>query len=178
MVARWADDRFSSRESGRQSRSSVDVSDCTRIGPHCRTVTAQPRFYYRLRFIAWSPDGKWLAVSDGPNSAGIISVVLLSAETGQRIRVTFPPVNFDDFSPAFSPDMTRLIFVRYSNLGASVGDLYMVKLSKDLHPWGGNPSGSRFLVDESLAPYGRETGMQSFLQDMSLLAVWVSGVCA
>ena len=101
------------------------------------TVTAQPRFYYRLRFIAWSPDGKWLAVSDGPNSAGMISVVLLSAETGQRIRVTFPPVNFDDFSPAFSPDMTRLIFVRYSNLGeTSAGDPYMVKLSKDLHPWG------------------------------------------
>ena len=67
----------------------------------------------------------------------MISVVLLSAETGQRIRVTFPPVNFDDFSPGFSPDMTRLIFVRYSNLGASAGDLYMVKLSKDLHPWGG-----------------------------------------
>jgi Tol biopolymer transport system component len=65
-----------------------------------------------------------------------MSLILFSVETGECRRVTFPPAGYDDFSPVFSPDMRRLAFVRYSNFGASAGDLYFLKLSTDLRPLG------------------------------------------
>ena len=100
------------------------------------TITIPPESYFRLRFTAWSPDGKWIALSDGPHFTSVMSLVLLSVETGERRRVTSPPSGYDDFSPAFSPDMSRVAFVRYSSFGASAGDLYFLRLSEDLKPVG------------------------------------------
>jgi WD40-like Beta Propeller Repeat len=100
------------------------------------TVTILPGSYFGFRSIAWSPDGKWLAISDGPKFAGVMSLFVLSMETGERQRVTFPPLDYDDLDPAFSPDMHRLAFVRYSSLGASASDLYSVDLSGALKPKG------------------------------------------
>lgn len=97
-------------------------------------MTVLPEFSFRLRFINWSPDGKWLAVPDGPNSAGVMSLFLLSVETGEKRRLTFPPVDYDDISPAFSPDKRQLTFVRSSSWGASASDLYLLELSADLKP--------------------------------------------
>jgi DNA-binding winged helix-turn-helix (wHTH) protein len=70
-----------------------------------RTVTMPLESYFHLRFMAWSPDGRWIALSNGPHFTGVMSLVLLSVETGECRRVTFPPVDYDDFSPAFSPDI-------------------------------------------------------------------------
>jgi Tol biopolymer transport system component len=100
------------------------------------TVTVLPEFSFHLRFINWSPDGKWLAVSDGPSSAGVMSLFLLSMETGEKRRLTFPSVDYDDFNPAFSPDKSHLAFIRSSGWGASASDLYLLELSADLKPQG------------------------------------------
>src|SRR5207245_2279282 len=74
--------------------------------------------YIHLRFTAWSPDGRWIAVSDGEAAGGLI---LVSEHTGEYRRLTLPPSDYADFSPAFSADMRRLAFVRYS--GSIAGDL-------------------------------------------------------
>jgi Tol biopolymer transport system component len=100
------------------------------------TVAAQPGFYFHMRFIGWSRDGKWLAVSDGPDSARVASLFLLSTETGEKRRLTFPSVDYDDFNPVFSPDMRHLAFVRSSGWGASASEIYLLTLSADLRPKG------------------------------------------
>ncbi|MFL6448786.1 MAG: DPP IV N-terminal domain-containing protein [Bryobacteraceae bacterium] len=82
--------------------------------------------HIHLTFLAWSPDGRWIAVSDGEAMGGL---VLLSVETGEYRRMTFPPSDYTDFSPAFSPNMDRLAFIRFS--GSIAGDLYSLKLSGD-----------------------------------------------
>jgi hypothetical protein len=45
-------------------------------------------------------------------------------------------VDYDDISPAFSPDKSHLAFIRSSNWGASASDLYLLELSADLKPKG------------------------------------------
>ncbi len=100
------------------------------------TVAVPPRSYFHLKFMTWSPDGKWLTLSDSPNAGGLMSLILLSATTGECRRLTFPPAGYDDFSPAFSPDMRRLAFVRYSSIGATAGDLYVLNVSSDLRDFG------------------------------------------
>src|SRR4051794_12075521 len=100
------------------------------------TVTVLPESYFHLRLISWSPDGKWLALSDGPSSGGVMSLFLLSIETGEKRRLTFPSADYDDLDPAFSPDTSHLAFVRYSSWGANASDLYLLELSSDLKPKG------------------------------------------
>jgi Tol biopolymer transport system component len=102
-------------------------------GPERRLAeVAAPSLGYRqMRLLAWSPDGKWLVASDGRHNFGLL---LLSPETGERRSLTLPPAGYDDFDPAFSPDMTRLVFVRHS--GASAGDIYFLELTRELRPAG------------------------------------------
>jgi Tol biopolymer transport system component len=120
--------------------SKAEVSLIPAIGPAPRRILATLSMgldlYYRYRFLSWSPNGKWLAVSDAPDSAGVGSLFLLSTETGAMRKVTFPPSDYDDFDPAFSPDMRHLAFVRYSSYGASASDLYIIGLSGELVPQG------------------------------------------
>ena len=102
-------------------------------GPERRLAeVAAPSLGYRqMRLLTWSPDGKWLVASDARPNFGLF---LLSPETGEKRNLTFPPFGYDDFDPAFSPDMRRLLFVRHS--GASAGDIHLVELTKELRPAG------------------------------------------
>jgi Tol biopolymer transport system component len=77
--------------------------------------------------LAWHPNGKWLAVPDQN------SVSLLSIDTGEKRKLTFPPAASSDDNPAFSPDGQRLAFSR--NL-AMVSEIYLLALSRDLAPKG------------------------------------------
>lgn len=90
--------------------------------------------YTGLSLLAWSPNSKWLVVSDGGASQSPRALYLVSVETGERRRLTVPAPEYDDFEPAFSPDMSRLVFARHSGLRAS--DLHLLSLSKDLYPQG------------------------------------------
>jgi Tol biopolymer transport system component len=76
--------------------------------------------------MAWSPDGRTLAVAEafGPAPAGIR---LLDIESGESRQVTTPPMGYmSDIRPAFSADGTRLAFVRSRAIVAS--DIYVMEL--------------------------------------------------
>jgi len=99
-------------------------------------VTAPRTLYPQSKFIAWSPDGKWLVVSDAPSYGGVMGLFLLSVESGEKRRITLPPNEYDDVDPAFSPDSRHLAFARYTGGGGASSDLYVVNLSPDLQPEG------------------------------------------
>src|SRR5262245_33479082 len=101
----------------------------------------------RLPELAWSPDGRWLAVShreDGDIGEGLF---LVSAQTGEKRRLTRPPTGSDmDFAPAFAPDGRTLLFTRASGAGMAV-ELYILSLSEDFEPVG---EARRLKADERL----------------------------
>jgi Tol biopolymer transport system component len=83
--------------------------------------------------LTWSPDSKWIVVSDTSPDDPRIGLYLVSLETGQRRKLTSGPRGSDG-APAFSPDSRRLAFVRVQALVHR--ELFMVQLSDDLHPIG------------------------------------------
>jgi Tol biopolymer transport system component/DNA-binding winged helix-turn-helix (wHTH) protein len=110
------------------------------------TETEAPHERKADPFLAWSPDNRWLVISetaDAQRSIGSLakpggppaSLFLLSVETGERRRLTSaPPESIFDAGPAFSPDGRALAFIRASAL--SVADLFVIKLTGDLQPSG------------------------------------------
>src|SRR5499433_30191 len=104
-------------------------------------------------WIHWSPDERWLVVSDKTSAEEPFSLFLLSPETGEKRRVTSPPASVvGDCSPAFSPDGQRLAFVRV--ISALVGEIYLVSVN------GGEPKRLTFdgagVSNLAWAPNGRE----------------------
>ena len=69
-----------------------------------------------IRFFGmdWSPDGRWLAVSDRETPDGPPSIYLLSTETGEKRRLTHPlaGTRARDGEPALSPDGTTVAYIR------------------------------------------------------------------
>ena len=84
--------------------------------------------------LSWSPDGKWLAMKDGSSTDGQDSIYLLSVDSGEKRRLTFPPLHQGDGEPAFSPDGHRLAFSRVFTFGVS--EIFVLALSDDLKPIG------------------------------------------
>ncbi|HKQ74832.1 MAG TPA: winged helix-turn-helix domain-containing protein [Blastocatellia bacterium] len=79
-------------------------------------------------WIHWSPDGKWLVLSDKASAEEPFSLFLLSPETGEKRRLTSPPGSvIGDCSPAFSPDGNQVAFVRV--ISAVVGEVYLVSMN-------------------------------------------------
>ena len=62
--------------------------------------------------INWSPDGKWLALTDRPESTAAPRIVMVSVETGETRTLSNPPAGSFDLRPSFSPDGRQLAFVR------------------------------------------------------------------
>jgi len=142
-------------------------------------------------FLAWSPDGKWLAISEKEDTQQLLmnppvpapgdppeSLFLVSVETGQRRRLTTaPPGSIFDAGPAFSADGRSLAFIRASAL--SVADVFLLRLSSDLQV-SGEPSRltfwSRATTSPSWTANGREILVASGRWDASSLwRVDVSG---
>jgi len=96
----------------------------------------------RSRWLCWHPDGRWLAVASDQDVADApAAIYLLSPETGQRRRLTYPPWGFGadarmggDTNPVFSPDGRALIFVRFRRPETS--EIFLVPLTKELVPEG------------------------------------------
>jgi eukaryotic-like serine/threonine-protein kinase len=83
--------------------------------------------------LAWSPDGTSLAIVDRNPPNESFGIFLLSIETGEKKKLTSPPHDADDCSPAFSPDGRALAFGRASG---AVGDLLVQQLSSNFSPLG------------------------------------------
>jgi len=87
---------------------------------------------YNLSFLGhssyFSPDGKYLAISDSSTAVEPLSIFLLSVEMADRRKLTSPPGGaVGDYYPAFSPDGKWLAFVRATSLATT--DLYLLPLS-------------------------------------------------
>ena len=83
--------------------------------------------------LDWSPDGKTLAVVDKASEEAPWSIFLVSVETGEKRRVTTPPVGYTgDLLVAFSPDGRKLAFVR--RVEAGVSDIFLIPVE------GGEPA--------------------------------------
>jgi Tol biopolymer transport system component len=73
--------------------------------------------------LDWSPDGKFLAVSEASPNRPHASLLLLSVETGEKKQITFSKTDSNDMDPAFSPDGLTLVFSRSVGSGF---DIYTV----------------------------------------------------
>jgi Tol biopolymer transport system component len=98
-------------------------------------VTVAPGVDLPGPFLAWSPDGKSLAISGRESATGPYALFLLSIESGEKQQLTSPPVqSLGDSTPAFSPDGHTLAFSRSIDFG--IGDLYLLASSHGSLPAG------------------------------------------
>jgi eukaryotic-like serine/threonine-protein kinase len=96
----------------------------------CLTKIAAQWSSFSCCHMTWSHDSKLLVASDGEP----YGLHLISVDTGDKRRLTSPPANGADGSPAFSPDGHWLAFVRMRDLG--IGDVYRISLTHDYRPAG------------------------------------------
>jgi Tol biopolymer transport system component len=73
--------------------------------------------------LAWSPDNAWLLTTDASGDSQSPSLVLVSAESGKKQRLTHAPIRMVDDDGAFSPDGTMIAFRR--RLGDSCDEVYV-----------------------------------------------------
>ncbi len=68
-------------------------------------------------FLTWSPDGKYLAVTDSPSTnVKTRGITLIDAETGSLRVLTKPPADsIGDFKAVFSNDSKTIVFSRENN---------------------------------------------------------------
>lgn len=76
-------------------------------------------------FLHWSPNGRSLLVEHKDSPQEPFAIFLLSVETGEKQRLTYPPSGvYGDFDAAYSPDGKTIAFRRVS--GWIVVDIYLV----------------------------------------------------
>ena len=73
----------------------------------------------------WSPDSRFLAISQGDQDKTHARIALLSLIDSEIRPVTAPSEQDLDIEPAFSPDGSTVAFVR-SNVGGMVSELFVV----------------------------------------------------
>jgi Tol biopolymer transport system component/predicted Ser/Thr protein kinase len=137
----------------RQSKEGVAIYQVPALGGVERRLYSGSATAFSAAFD-WSPDGKFLAVSQAGQDMNHAKIVLLSLADSQTRPLTAPSEQDVDIEPTFSPDGSTVAFVR-SNIGGMVGELYVV-------PFGGGEA-KRLTFDHqsiwgSLAwtPDGRE----------------------
>jgi Tol biopolymer transport system component/DNA-binding winged helix-turn-helix (wHTH) protein len=76
--------------------------------------------------LAWSRDGSLLAVSGRTSESALVGILLVSATTGQKSRLTTPSAFAMDEYPAFSWSGKEIAFVRADT---TVKDVYVVPVA-------------------------------------------------
>lgn len=77
--------------------------------------------------VSWSANGEWLVESfaPGPDPIRGWQIARISAETGTREPLTLPvPATLGDYSPAVSPDGSRIAFVR--GINGATADIFTI----------------------------------------------------
>ncbi len=93
-------------------------------GPERRLAACGQTIYGDL---TWSPSGDRLAINDRENVGDPFAIFSVSVQNAEKQQLTFPPVGgWGDHDPAFSPDGSRLAFVRSRSEGMQ--DVYVVNL--------------------------------------------------
>ena len=113
-----------------------------------------PDFRLSSHCLSWSPDGKSIAFADRASPLAPASIYLLSVESLERRRLTWPPAGttHGDGAPAFSPAGDTLAFTRRGS--DDTDNIYIVPVS------GGEPT--RLTSDKAIinglawTPDGRE----------------------
>jgi Tol biopolymer transport system component/DNA-binding winged helix-turn-helix (wHTH) protein len=79
-----------------------------------RLTTLFPhRYGLDYRHLDWSPDSHLLAVDDKANESDPLSLYLVHISDGEKLRLTYPNMDIiGDVAPRFSPDGTRVAFIR------------------------------------------------------------------
>jgi len=82
--------------------------------------------------LDWSPNGKYIAVSNGDTPASPKAIQLISIDGREKRAISNPPAMewIYDTTPAFSPDSTQITFVRWNSAASS--DLFVVNLLNGL----------------------------------------------
>ena len=113
----------------RRSETSGGIFLVPPIGGSERKLAESPHFGVgRSSGLSWSPDGKFLAVSDRTSPEEPFALFLVSVESGEKERLTSPPAqSLGDYKPAFSPDGRTLAFVRQS--AVVIGEIYLVQVA-------------------------------------------------
>jgi Tol biopolymer transport system component/DNA-binding winged helix-turn-helix (wHTH) protein len=71
--------------------------------------------------ISWSPDARWIAVSDAVIPDGPCGIYLVSVDSGEKRRLTLPASSReDDAWPAFSADGQSVAFVRRATTATGI----------------------------------------------------------
>ncbi|MGI8961311.1 MAG: protein kinase domain-containing protein [Bryobacteraceae bacterium] len=97
--------------------------------------------------LSWSPDGKFLAVSDESAPGAPLGLYMISVGTGDKRRQTSPPNRYvGDVGPSFSPDGKTLAFARVRSYGNDA--LYLLRTSDT-----GEPRGETVEADPGSAVY-------------------------
>ncbi len=83
--------------------------------------------------LSWSADNQSLLVADQESFSGPTAIFRLSVETGEKRRVTSPPMGIPgDQNPASSPDGSGIAFTR-CNAGDTC-DLFLAEVTRDGSP--------------------------------------------
>jgi Tol biopolymer transport system component/DNA-binding winged helix-turn-helix (wHTH) protein len=94
-------------------------------GPARKVYTPKGTIEWDRGTLSWSPDGKRLLFPDGKSASTPSSIYSLSLDSLQAVPITTPPKYWDgDVGPAFSPDGTRIAFLRA--VDAAVRDIYIM----------------------------------------------------
>ena len=73
--------------------------------------------------LDWSPDGKFIAFTAKDVDRETFSISLLSVDNLETHKLTGPPLNHQDWGPAFSPDGKQVAFIRTNS---DLGDVFIV----------------------------------------------------
>ncbi|HOL73352.1 MAG TPA: hypothetical protein PKW45_18030, partial [Bryobacteraceae bacterium] len=120
------------RETGRRR---ADLMLMPAAGGASRKI-GEVAWRYKTPALDWTHDSRWVAVPDAAGSTQS-AIFLISAETGERHRLTTPPPGSrGDFYPSISSDGTKLVFARF--VTSQWADLYLLALDADLQAKG-NP---------------------------------------
>jgi Tol biopolymer transport system component len=131
-------------------------------------------------YISWTPDSQSLVVADRSSMERPTALFLLSARSGEKRQLTFPPSGvMGDHCPAVSPDGKTLAFLRQNAEGDWRSTLNLLGLDNDFRPRGeprqvASPSARDQFFSWSFVAWTADSQRLVFPYDLGLWALPVS----